>query len=285
MSNKLKVFTTKRALTTYLSTFTSANKKIGFVATMGALHQGHLSLIQQSKQQTDLTVCSIFVNPTQFNDPSDLEKYPRPLEHDKLLLASVACDVLFLPPVEEMYTTDETWHIDLGQLDRIWEGAHRPGHYQGVTQIVKKLFDIVKPDVAFFGQKDFQQCMVIQYMIDRLNMPIKLQIGDTLREPAGLAMSSRNVRLSPEGHAHALVISQILFAIQRAFKEGSSVSELKNRALNAFKQAEGIELEYFAICDTATLSEVQADERGGNNLVAIVAAWVDGVRLIDNVLL
>lgn len=270
---------------TYLSAFKSANKKIGFVATMGALHRGHLSLIKQSKQQTDLTVCSIFVNPTQFNDPADLEKYPRPIEQDKLLLESAACDVLFLPAVDEMYVQGESWHIDLGDLDRIWEGAHRPGHYQGVTQIVKKLFDIIKPDFAFFGQKDFQQCMVIQRMVDKLNMPILLKIGDTLREPDGLAMSSRNVRLSAQGHHHALILSKVLFMVQHEFEQGLAVGALKNKALEMLNHAEGVELEYFAICDTATLNEVKADQRPDGPLVAIVAAWVEGVRLIDNVLL
>lgn len=255
------------------------------MATMGALHQGHLSLIKQSKQQTDLTVCSIFVNPTQFNDPADLEKYPRPIEQDKLLLESAACDVLFLPSVDEMYAKGESWYIDLGELDRIWEGAHRPGHYQGVTQIVKKLFDVVKPDVAFFGQKDFQQCMVIQRMVDELNMPILLKIGETLREPDGLAMSSRNVRLSAQGHHHALVISKVLFVVQQEFRQGLTVKELKNRALETLNKAEGIELEYFAICDRATLNEIGAVQPPNSQLVAIVAAWVEGVRLIDNVLL
>jgi len=255
------------------------------VATMGALHQGHLSLIKQSKQQTDLTVCSIFVNPTQFNDPADLEKYPRPIEQDKLLLESAACDVLFLPSVDEMYAKEESWYIDLGELDRVWEGAHRPGHYQGVTQIVKKLFDVVKPDVAFFGQKDFQQCMVIQRMVDELNMPILLKIGETLREPDGLAMSSRNVRLSAQGHHHALVISKVLFMVQQEFRQGLTVKELRNKALETLNKAEGIELEYFAICDRATLNEIGAVQPPNSQLVAIVAAWVEGVRLIDNVLL
>jgi pantoate--beta-alanine ligase len=281
----LKIFTTKSALATYLSTFKSTDKKIGFVATMGALHQGHLSLIKQSKQQTDLTVCSIFVNPTQFNDPADLEKYPRPIEQDKLLLESAACDVLFLPSVDEMYTKGESWHIDLGELDRVWEGARRPGHYQGVTQIVKKLFDIVKPDVAFFGQKDFQQCMVIQRMVEQLNMPILLKIGETLREPDGLAMSSRNVRLSTLGHHHALVLSKVLFMVKQEFKQGFPVKELKNKALEILNKAEGIKLEYFAICDRATLSEVEAVQPPNSRLVAIIAAWVEDVRLIDNVLL
>jgi len=259
---------------------------MGLVATMGALHEGHLSLIHEAKTRTDITVCSIFVNPTQFNDPKDLEKYPRPIEQDIALLQSANCDVLFLPTVQEMYPDgDEQWHFDLGRLDRIWEGAQRPGHYQGVTQVVKKLFDMVQPDVAFFGQKDFQQCMVVQYMVDQLQLPVQINVVDTVREETGLAQSSRNVRLSHTGRQRALVLSTALFMIKGGFESGLSTRVLKDKALELLQQAEGIELEYLAICYQNTLEEVYTTEKINAPLVAILAAWVDGVRLIDNVVL
>ncbi|GAA4784255.1 pantoate--beta-alanine ligase [Olivibacter ginsenosidimutans] len=282
----MEIFTTKIALDTYLSSFRSTNGTIGFVATMGALHEGHLALIRQSKQLTELTVCSIFVNPTQFNDPTDLEKYPRPIEQDIALLQSVACDVLFMPSVNEMYPDqNEHWHLDLGGLDLIWEGAHRPGHYQGVTQVVKKLFDAIQPTVAFFGQKDFQQCMVIQRMVEQLGLAVQLKIVETVRDPDGLAMSSRNVRLSSEGRKNALALSRALFMVKQKLNQGESLLQLKREAVDFLQQSPGITLEYFAICASDTLTEIEVLEEIDKPLVAILAAWVDGVRLIDNVLL
>lgn len=282
----MKICTTKIALEAHLSTFRQVNKSIGFVATMGALHEGHLCLIQESKKNTAITVCSIFVNPTQFNDPADLEKYPRPLEQDISLLQSVNCDVLFLPEVVEMYPpAEQPWHFDIGDLDRIWEGARRPGHYQGVTQIVKKLFDAVKPDIAFFGQKDFQQCMVIQHMIAELAIPLQLKIVDTVRDADGLAKSSRNVRLSSKGREEALALSKALFMVKKDFEEGASPRFLKKKGEDFLRAAEGVEIEYFAICEPTSLQEVDIDEVVDEPLVAIIAAWVDGVRLIDNVIL
>lgn len=286
MVKKLEVFTTKIALNTYLSAFASADKSIGFVPTMGALHEGHLALIAEAKRRTDIAVCSIFVNPTQFNDPSDLEKYPRPIEKDIALLTAADCDVLFLPTVEEMYPpNDEAWVFDLGQLDKIWEGAKRPGHYHGVTQIVHKLFEIVKPSIAFFGQKDFQQCMVVRYMVDKLRLPIQIQIVDTVRDPDGLAKSSRNVRLSAKGRIHALAISKALFMVKAAADRGDSPLMAKEQALHFLGRAEGIDLEYFAVCNPQDLSEVNVMQQNQRPLVVIVAAWVEGIRLIDNIVL
>lgn len=250
---------------------------------MGALHAGHLALIKQSKAISDLTVCSIFVNPTQFNDPADLEKYPKPIENDRQLLQSEGCDVLFMPQVDEMYGPNENWHIDLGHLDKLWEGEKRPGHYQGVTQIVYKLFQLVRPDWAFFGQKDFQQCMVIQYMVDHLRLPIQIKVVDTIRDPDGLALSSRNARLSPTGRRQALALSKALFTVKLGFEEGESFTQLKEKALDFLHQAAGITLEYFAICHTADLTEVKEEDDRKSPLVAILAAWVEGVRLIDNI--
>ncbi|GGH05883.1 pantothenate synthetase [Sphingobacterium alkalisoli] len=251
---------------------------------MGALHEGHLSLIRQARQSADVTICSIFVNPTQFNDPKDLEKYPRPLENDIALLESVSCDVLFLPSVEEMYPDpNENWHLDLGPLETIWEGEHRPGHFQGVTQIVYKLFTAVQPNFACFGQKDFQQVMVVQKMIDVKQLPVKLIVCPIIRNPQGLALSSRNMRLSPEGKEKALIISKALQHVKAHFRS-VSVDELTQTGSNIILSEKGVTPEYFAICETRTLQQVN-ELHADKEYVALVVAWVEGVRLLDNMLL
>lgn len=279
----MEIIKTKKALNDYLSGFRQSKGQIGFVPTMGALHAGHLSLIGHVSPLVDTVVCSIFVNPTQFNDPEDLRKYPRPIEEDIRLLTRVKCDVLFLPAVAEMYGKKEDWYLDLGHLDTVLEAKHRPGHFQGVTQIVKKLFDAVRPDVACFGQKDFQQFMVIQYMVDKLDIPVKLERCPTLREPDGLAMSSRNIRLSDTGRRQALALYQTLREVKKGV-DSKPVSTLKKTAIERLNASEGVQLEYFDICSTADLTAVD-DAGNGAGLVALVAAWVDGVRLIDNMIL
>ncbi|WP_185210959.1 MULTISPECIES: pantoate--beta-alanine ligase [Sphingobacterium] len=280
----MKIFRTKQELQHELAGIRQQNQVITLVPTMGALHEGHLSLINYAKPLTDITVCSIFVNPTQFNDPKDLEKYPRPIENDIALLESVGCDILFMPTVEEMYPeNDPEWHIDLGNLDQIWEGEHRPGHFQGVTQIVFKLFDLVKPNQACFGQKDFQQVMVIQRMIDIKNLDIKLLICPIIRSEAGLALSSRNARLSEEGKENALTIITALRFIQDNLEQ-KSVAELLDGAKTIIASNPAVELEYLSICETSTLAPVDNIE-SGKDYVALIAAWVEKVRLIDNILL
>lgn len=280
----MKIFRTKQELQHELAGIRQQNQVITLVPTMGALHEGHLSLINYAKPLTDITVCSIFVNPTQFNDPKDLEKYPRPIENDIALLESVGCDILFMPTVEEMYPeNDPQWHIDLGNLDQIWEGEHRPGHFQGVTQIVFKLFDLVKPNQACFGQKDFQQVMVIQRMIDIKNLDIKLLICPIIRSEAGLALSSRNARLSEEGKENALTLITALRFIQDNLNQ-KSVAELLDGAKAIIASDPAVELEYLSICETSTLAPVENIE-SGKDYVALIAAWVEKVRLIDNILL
>ncbi|MGX1639218.1 pantoate--beta-alanine ligase [Sphingobacterium sp. NPDC055431] len=280
----MKIFRTKQELQHELAGIRQQNQVITLVPTMGALHEGHLSLINYAKPLTDITVCSIFVNPTQFNDPKDLEKYPRPIENDIALLEAVGCDILFMPTVEEMYPeNDPEWHIDLGNLDQIWEGEHRPGHFQGVTQIVFKLFDLVKPNQACFGQKDFQQVMVIQRMIDIKNLDIKLLICPIIRSEAGLALSSRNARLSEEGKENALTIITALRFIQDNLEQ-KSIAELLDGAKTIIASNPAVELEYLSICETSTLAPVDNIE-SGKDYVALIAAWVEKVRLIDNILL
>ena len=211
----MKIYATKADIGKHLLQSRTHGKTIGLVPTMGALHNGHLSLIKQAQQVTDEVVCSIFVNPTQFTDPKDLEKYPRPIASDIEKLEAAGCHVLFNPEVKEMYAENEQWHLELGELEHLLEGKYRPGHYQGVTQVVFKLFDIVKPDYAFFGQKDYQQFLVISKMVQLLNLPVKLVMCQIEREPNGLAMSSRNIHLSAEDEKHALVLSKTLNWVKR----------------------------------------------------------------------
>lgn len=278
----MEIFTTKSGLTNYLDNLKKNHRKVGFVATMGALHEGHLELVRLSREKCDITVCSIFVNPTQFNNADDLKNYPRPVEEDTRKLVGANCDVLFLPAYEEMYGEDEAWHIDLGNLEHILEGEFRPGHYQGVTQIVYKLFTVVKPDLAFFGQKDFQQLKVIARMTALLQLPVKLVMCPIVRETDGLAMSSRNVRLSPEEHLQALALSRALNIVTGGFGL-RPLSALRDEAIAFLKASEGLKLEYFEICNDETL--LPATVSGNGNLVALVAAWVGKTRLIDNELL
>jgi len=280
-SSILKTFTTKKDLREYLSLIRASHKTIGFVATMGALHRGHISLIKQAQQTCDVVVCSIFVNPSQFNDPKDLEKYPRPLVADMQMLEAVNCDVLFNPPVSEIYDDNAQWHLDIGGIEHLLEGKFRPGHYQGVTQVVFKLFNIVEPDKSFFGQKDYQQYLIISKMVNMLSIPVKLVMCAIEREPDGLAMSSRNVHLTPEDRQHALILSKTLNWVKANF-DSNNIPQLKKEADLMLKNEPGVEPEYVEIADGDTL--LPAD-KNSTDVVALVAAWVGKTRLIDNVLL
>lgn len=277
------ILNTKKDLDAHLSNLRKEGKRIGLIPTMGALHQGHLSLLDYIKEYCDVRVCSIFVNPTQFNNPEDLKKYPRPIEQDIAKLEKVQCDVLFMPEVEEMYAKGEVWHIDLGGLDSLLEGAFRPGHFQGVTQIVKKLFDLVQPDVACFGQKDYQQYLVIQKMVELLAIPVELRMCPIMRENNGLAMSSRNVRLTDVGREQALAIYKSLNYLTEHLT-CDAIEVVKEEAINFLKKSDGIEFEYLEICNLETLLPV-VDCKISSKVIALVAAGVDGVRLIDNMLI
>ncbi|MBD1434237.1 pantoate--beta-alanine ligase [Sphingobacterium sp. DN00404] len=280
----MNIFRTRQALQTYLDGPRKATLRIALIPTMGALHEGHLSLLKEAQQIADIVVCSIFVNPTQFNDPGDLEKYPRPEENDLRLLQEIGCDVAFLPSVEEMYgPAEEPWHLDLGNLEQVWEGEKRPGHFQGVTQIVYKLFRLVEPDIACFGQKDFQQVMVIQRLIELKKLPVRLHIVPTVRNEEGLALSSRNMRLSEVGKRKALVLYRALSHIKRHFKD-HDLNILRQEALDILHQEKEIDIEYLAICETRSLQEIDRIDPAKNH-VALLVAWVEGVRLIDNMLL
>ncbi|HVW16210.1 MAG TPA: pantoate--beta-alanine ligase [Mucilaginibacter sp.] len=277
----MTIFTTREELREYLDIPLLSGKTLGFVPTMGALHQGHLSLIARAKEQTDVTICSIFVNPTQFNDPKDLEKYPRPIGSDIEKLEQAGCDILFHPEVTEMYAGNEHWHLDIGELEHLLEGKFRPGHYQGVTQVVYKLFDIVKPDLAFFGQKDYQQFLVIRRMVDMLKLPVKLVMCPILREPDGLAMSSRNIHLSPEDRQHALVLSKTLNWLRENF-DLDKIAALQQECFDRVNAEQDVQSEYFEIADGANLHAANSQTK---NIVALVAAKVGNTRLIDNIII
>ncbi|MFN0291417.1 pantoate--beta-alanine ligase [Pedobacter helvus] len=259
--------------------------KIALVPTMGALHQGHLSLIAEAQKQADIVVCSIFVNPTQFTDPKDLEKYPRPLEHDIQMLTEAGCNFVFMPSVKEMYPnypTPENWKIDLGSAEFVLEGEFRKGHYQGVTQIVFKLFDAVKPDKAFFGQKDFQQVLMIKNMVEVLDLDVQIVTCPIIREDDGLAMSSRNIHLNHADRANSLVLSKALFFIEDHYRT-QSIEELLANSKAIIDSAPGVELDYLTIVDGDTLLPISS--KMDINTVALVAAKVGETRLIDNVII
>lgn len=277
------IFYKKKELENHLSFLRKEGKRIGLIPTMGALHQGHLTLLDYAKEYCDIRLCSIFVNPTQFNNAEDLEKYPRPIEKDINNLKQAGCDLLFMPEVEEMYAEGEKWHIDLGGLDSILEGAFRPGHFQGVTQIVKKLFDIAMPDIACFGQKDYQQYLVIEKMIQLLEIPVELKLCPTVRETDGLAKSSRNVRLSGKGRNQALIIYKSLIYLKQHITR-ETIEKSKVKAIEILESIPDLKLEYVEICDLNSL-EPLTDYATNEAVIALIAVWIDGVRLIDNMII
>ncbi len=256
------------------------NRTIGFVPTMGALHEGHLSLIAFAKEKCDVVICSIFVNPTQFNDPQDLLLYPRTEETDIALLKEAGCDVVFIPSVSEMYPLgQEVQSYDFGTLTSEWEGRFRPGHFNGVITVVKRLFEITLPHQSFFGKKDFQQFSVIREWVRRFNIPVEIVGCDTIRAESGLALSSRNKRLSTEQATMATAFSKALLFLQQN-KQTNQVNALIAEATERFIVKEGIELQYFTIANSSTLEALQ-EISDANGQVALVAGFIGGVRLID----
>lgn len=271
------------ALQNFLETKRSAKHKIGFVPTMGALHAGHISLVDAAKKVNEVVACSIFVNPTQFNDPEDFKKYPINPEKDILLLETAGCDILFMPTVQEIYPkgTINLPHYDIGFLETVLEGKFRPGHFQGVCQVVHRLLEIVLPDNLYLGQKDYQQCMVIKTLIGLIGLDdkIKVNICPTLREEDGLAMSSRNVRLSVDDRIKASTISVALRYIIENIRE-ENLSEIKGKAKQMLLQ-KGFKIDYVEIADADTL-ELLENWNGKQEIVTIAAAFLGNVRLIDN---
>lgn len=247
---------------------------------MGALHSGHISLIKESLQQNDITVCSIFVNPTQFNNKKDFALYPTPVDKDILMLLNAGCDIVFLPTIKEMYPPGhKTRTFAIGAIEHILEGAFRPGHYQGVCQIVAKLLESVEPDNLYLGQKDYQQCMVIKKLVEVEGYPVKINICKTIREENGLAMSSRNMRLSATEKKVAAVIYDVLENIKKSILPGDT-QKLKNKMIKILTQ-KNFAVDYIEIADAKDLSPVN-NWNGKQKLVALIAASLNDVRLIDN---
>ncbi len=277
----MKKFVTIKEINRYLSEQKAAGKTIGFVPTMGALHEGHLELMRRARRENSLLVVSIFVNPIQFNNAEDLKKYPRTLEEDEKMLESVDCDVLFAPDANEMYPEKVTRQYDFGRLDKVMEGKFRPGHFNGVAVVVKKLFDIVQPHRAYFGEKDFQQLAIIKKLVEMEQIPVEIVPCPIVREPDGLAMSSRNRLLTPEQRKEAPFIYQTLLEAKRR-RDHICANPLRQMIINRFEGNENFKLEYFDIVDDKTLQPVHAwNSKTGT--VACVAVWLGNVRLIDNI--
>jgi pantoate--beta-alanine ligase len=258
--------------------------QIGFIPTMGALHPGHISLIHTSKSTSTISVCSIFVNPAQFNDSKDFDNYPSTIEKDIDALEKNGCDVLFLPAVSEMYPAgiENNKSYDLGYLETLLEGKYRPGHFQGVCMVMDRLLNIIPADDLFLGQKDYQQCMVIKKLIELKKFTTTIHICPTLREPDGLAMSSRNVRLPENARKNALKIYEALTFLKNNVRNGD-LFEIKQKACKMLTDA-GFKVDYLEIADAGNLNIVDHWD-GNQKLVAVAAAFLDEVRLIDNLLL
>ena len=279
--DRMKTVHTINALQEELNALRQQGKRVGLVPTMGALHAGHASLVKRSVAENDVTVVSDFVNPTQFNDLNDLAKYPRTLDADCRLLEACGVSFVFAPSVEEIYPEPDTRQFSFATLDTVMEGIYRPGHFNGVCQIVSKLFDIVKPDRAYFGEKDFQQLAIIREMVKQMHFPLQIVGCPIVREADGLALSSRNARLSEEQRAQALKISQTLFA-SRDYAATHSVDETKQFVEEAIRQAPGLELEYFELVDGNTLQSISSWDDTAY-AVGCITVYCGEVRLIDNI--
>jgi pantoate--beta-alanine ligase len=278
----MKQFDLAKALQAELHKARRKGGTVGFVPTMGALHEGHLALIRRSLSENDITVCSIFVNPTQFNNPDDLSKYPRTLQTDLQMLDKTGCPIVFIPGVDEMYPsgTEERLDMDFGRLERIMEGKYRPGHFKGVATVVKKLFDIVEPERAYFGKKDYQQYLVIQQLVAILGIRTEIIPCPIVREADGLAMSSRNMRLTIGERKIAPQIFQVLCETKE--RTGThSVKDLKKWAIRRLQEGNQMRVEYFEIADPLTLAPFEKWENR-KNAMAFTAVYLGDIRLIDN---
>ena len=284
----MKIITTKQDLQAAVLECKKAGKTIGLVPTMGALHQGHASLVKRAVAENDICVVSVFVNPTQFNNKEDLAKYPRNIERDAELLSSIGAHYVFAPTPEEMYSAEEmntTFEFDFAGLDKVMEGKMRPGHFNGVVQVVSRLFYLVQPDKAYFGEKDFQQLAIIHHMVERSAMAGtfgNLQIVDCpiVREESGLALSSRNERLSAKEKETALAISKTLFSsLKWAKEEGATVAQVQQQVIDTINAVEGLEVEYYEIVDQSTLLPTDTFDHA----IGCVTVYCGPVRLIDNI--
>ena len=277
----MKIVKGIKELKGYLIDSKRDGKRVGLVPTMGALHKGHLSLVERCVRENDICVVSVFVNPTQFNDKHDLETYPRTLEADCALLESAGCDYVFAPSVEEMYPEPDTRTFDFGTVMQVMEGAKRPGHFNGVAQVVSKLFYIVEPDNAYFGEKDFQQIAVIRAMVKQLQIPVQINACPIVREADGLALSSRNTRLTPALRQKAPLIARTLQE-SKALAATKSVREVIDYVVNTLNADPDLEVEYYEIVDGDSLVAIQ-DWKDTSYAVGCVTVYCGEVRLIDNI--
>jgi len=289
-SKVMKICTTKKELAAELDVYRLKKRTIGFVPTMGALHEGHLSLVKRSRSENDLTVVSIFVNPTQFNNAQDLKNYPRTVEADVKMLAAAGVDFVFEPSVDEMYPTKgSAFNVSatdkedyrFGELETVMEGKFRPGHFKGVAQIVRRLLELTKPNKAYFGEKDFQQLAVIRKLVQDFSLPVEIIACPTLREPTGLAMSSRNMRLTPEQHREAAVISKALHWMKYT-GQSYDLAEAIRHAVNMIESSGSLKVEYLDVADSVTLQPLKQWNDPGT-MRAFAAVQAGEVRLIDNV--
>lgn len=277
------IFNKITELVGFLEGLRSKGQSIGFVPTMGALHKGHISLIEASKASCDVTVCSVFVNPTQFNDTADLDRYPRMPAADSLLLEQATCDVLFLPSVSEIYPNSEKQVFNFGELDKLLEGKYRPGHFNGVAQVVKRFFEIVQPNKAFFGSKDFQQVLIVKALAKQMHSSIEIVACPILRESDGLAMSSRNTLLSDEERVLAGLIPRLMVQAKvLALNKGFQTA--KEFITDSISKQTHMKLDYFEFCDPENLkaiTQLHSDEKA----IALIAVFVGKIRLIDNLII
>jgi pantoate--beta-alanine ligase len=278
----MEIFYEIEPLRAFLDNKRKGSLSIGMVPTMGALHQGHLELIKAARSQNDLTVCSIYVNPTQFNNSSDLEKYPRTFDRDKELLVKTGCDVIFAPSNEQMYQGESQIRFDVGEIGSVLEGKFRPGHFSGVAQVVCKLFNIVQPNRAYFGQKDFQQYKVIEKLVDELKFNIQLTSVPIFREHNGLAMSSRNQRLNEGERANAAVFYKSLIVAREELNKGEDIVAVKSKVKQQCENLPNVKLEYIELADVENLKPAQSVS---SKAILLIAGYVGEVRLIDNLLM
>ncbi len=280
---KMKLIQTRKELGEFLTSERAQGKSVGLVPTMGALHAGHASLVRRSVRENDVTVVSVFLNPTQFNDPADLERYPRTLEADCKLLAECGAQVVFAPSVKEMYPEPDTRSFSYPPTDSVMEGAYRPGHFNGVCQIVSKLFQIVEPDRAYFGEKDFQQIAVIRRMVEDQDFGVQIVPCPVVREESGLALSSRNTLLSDDERAIAPAIYQTMRRSLGMMAE-SSVQEVHDFVVRTLNDVDGLEVQYFSIVDGKSLADVQSWEQS-DDIVGCITVFCGSkpIRLIDHI--
>lgn len=279
----MKLIKTIKELHKEILPLRAANKTVGFVPTMGALHEGHLSLVKQCLADNDVCVVSIFVNPTQFNDKEDLKKYPRNVEKDCRLLNTISENlIVFNPSDSEIYPEPDTRIFDFGQLDKVMEGKFRPGHFNGVAQVVSRLFDIVRPDRAYFGEKDFQQLAIIRHMVRQLKLDVQIVPMPIIREQSGLALSSRNARLTDVQRASAVNISKFLFKSRNEMYKHLTIAETIKKVTDQINAVQNLEVEYFEIVDGTTLQPLN-DWSESEYVVGCIAVFCGEVRLIDNI--